>query len=210
MNPDSARRAPVQGGSKPKDKYFRYERSGHDYWSDLLRLPLEKDRAQCDAWRDEVQNILIFVSLFSIIVTAFVIESYKALALRQDPADTTVTLLTHIAARLDDPSTPLLDPEVTFTPTSSSVRVNAFWVISLVLGLTSALIGILSLQWLCEDQRYLEHFLSEWKFVFLNMRTEMIDRWRVPAFFTALSVLLQLAFVLFFIGLVDFFARHWG
>lgn len=62
-------------------------------WTTLLEPPLKMDKIRCDAWKDEVQNLLIFVScvphpllasakiikagLFSAVVTAFVIESYK-------------------------------------------------------------------------------------------------------------------------------------
>ncbi|TFK62480.1 hypothetical protein BDN72DRAFT_777026, partial [Pluteus cervinus] len=39
-----------------------------------------------------------------------------------------------------------------FVPTSFSVRINIFWLLSLVLSLSTVLIGILSLQWLREFQ----------------------------------------------------------
>lgn len=32
-----------------------------DPWENLLTPLLQKDKAQCDAWKDEVQNLLIFV-----------------------------------------------------------------------------------------------------------------------------------------------------
>lgn len=33
-----------------------------DVWEHLLEPLLERDKAQCAAWKDEVQNLLIFVS----------------------------------------------------------------------------------------------------------------------------------------------------
>lgn len=33
-----------------------------DLWDKLLRPLLERDKQQCDAWKDEVENLLIFVS----------------------------------------------------------------------------------------------------------------------------------------------------
>jgi len=33
-----------------------------DSWEVILHALLKKDKAQCDAWKDEVQNLLIFVS----------------------------------------------------------------------------------------------------------------------------------------------------
>ncbi|KAJ3512062.1 hypothetical protein NLJ89_g3739 [Agrocybe chaxingu] len=72
---------------------------GHDYWKALLEPLQDNDTAQCKIWEGEVQNILIFASLFSAVVTAFVIESYKDL--KPDPTYTTVVLLAQIANRLD-------------------------------------------------------------------------------------------------------------
>jgi len=37
---------------------------GGDPWEHMLKPLLKKDKEQCDAWRDEVQNLLIFVSAF--------------------------------------------------------------------------------------------------------------------------------------------------
>ncbi|CAA7261167.1 unnamed protein product [Cyclocybe aegerita] len=191
-------------------KYGIPRKEGDDYWSDIFR-PLEAtDRDQCVAWKEEVQNVLIFASLFSAVVTAFIIESYKDL--KPDPNETAVVLLGRIVARLDRISngsatsaTPDPDPStIPFSFSPSTIRVNIFWILSLVVSLTTVLIGIVSSQWLREHQRYPAHFSPEEKFGLLNMRTEMIEKWGVAAFFSSLPVLLQLALVLFFLGLADF------
>ncbi|KAF9478481.1 hypothetical protein BDN70DRAFT_789468, partial [Pholiota conissans] len=65
-----------------------------DPWEILLKHELEADKIRCDAWKDEVQNLLIFAGLFSAVVTAFLIESYKLLL--PDPNDTVISLLTQI------------------------------------------------------------------------------------------------------------------
>ncbi|KAJ3506675.1 hypothetical protein NLJ89_g6737 [Agrocybe chaxingu] len=193
-------------------KYGIPRKEGHDYWSDILN-PLEvTDRDQCAAWKEEVQNVLIFLkaSLFSAVVTAFIIESYKDL--KPDPNETAVVLLGRIVARLDSISngstvsaTPNPDPStIPFSFSPSTIRVNIFWILSLVVSLTTVLIGIVSSQWLREHQRYPAHFSPEEKFGLLNMRTEMMEKWGVAAFFSSLPVLLQLALVLFFLGLADF------
>ncbi len=39
-------------------------REDGDLWDKLLKPLLERDKQQCDAWRDEVENLLIFVSQF--------------------------------------------------------------------------------------------------------------------------------------------------
>ncbi|KAF9484146.1 hypothetical protein BDN70DRAFT_798223, partial [Pholiota conissans] len=167
---------------------------------------MDADTARCDAWKDEVQNLLIFAGLFSAVVTAFVIESYKSL--QPDPSDAVVGLLFHIANSLNGSSAfpPSVDPasiSSPFSKTSSSVRINIFWFLSLILSLTTVLIGTIALQWLREHQEYTGSSAKE-KIAILHMRSVALDVWRVPQIFTALPVLLQVALALFLAGLIDF------
>ncbi|KAF8957091.1 hypothetical protein BDZ97DRAFT_120112 [Flammula alnicola] len=183
-----------------------------DPWDKLLQPMLKRDKEQCDAWKDEVENLLIFAGLFSAIVTAFIIESYKGL--KQDPNDAMIFLLSHIAARLDSPginnsstgttstNNPLQIP-VSPIPVSTS-RVNVLWFISLVLSLTTVLVGTVGLQWLREHLRYPVTMVPRDKFAMFHMRTEGLERWHVPGIFSALPILLQVALALFLMGLVDF------
>ncbi|KDR82266.1 hypothetical protein GALMADRAFT_22842, partial [Galerina marginata CBS 339.88] len=129
-----------------------------DPWYIILKPLLKKDRLRCDAWKEEVQNLLIFAGLFSAVVTAFVVESYKNL--QQDPNDALVALVSQLVTRLESPSGNTSTPSSlmfsnvnsAFSPAPSSIRVNILWFISLVLSLTTVLVGIVSLQWLREHQ----------------------------------------------------------
>ncbi|KDR75476.1 hypothetical protein GALMADRAFT_26854, partial [Galerina marginata CBS 339.88] len=105
-------------------------------------------------WKDEVQNLLIFAGLFSAVVTAFVIDSYKGL--KADPNDKMIDLLSRIATRVENPLNTTATPppvEIPFSPPSFVIRLNTFWFLSLVLSLSTVLLGIISLQWLREHQR---------------------------------------------------------
>ncbi|KAF9550441.1 hypothetical protein CPC08DRAFT_647901, partial [Agrocybe pediades] len=152
---------------------------------------MKREREQCDAWKEEVQNLLIFAGLFSAVVTAFVIESYKSLQV--DPQDTMVSLLSNILVRLENgtatatPTPNLPSGQVPFVPDKSAERINSFWFISLVLSLATALIGIISLQWLREYQSY-ANFNSEEIFALFNMRKDGFERWHVPKVFAALPL----------------------
>ncbi|KAF4618838.1 hypothetical protein D9613_009698 [Agrocybe pediades] len=178
-----------------------------DLWEVALEPFMKREREQCDAWKEEVQNLLIFAGLFSAVVTAFVIESYKSLQV--DPQDTMVSLLSNILVRLENgtatatPTPNLPSGQVPFVPDKSAERINSFWFISLVLSLATALIGIISLQWLREYQSY-ANFNSEETFALFNMRKDGFERWHVPKVFAALPLLLQGALVLFLAGMVDF------
>ncbi|KIM43427.1 hypothetical protein M413DRAFT_68915, partial [Hebeloma cylindrosporum] len=141
---------PEQWSYKEPHRY-PIPRSNEDPWETLLEPLLAKDRVQCEAWKDEVQNLLIFAGLFSAVVTSFVVESSKDL--RSDP---NTLLLSHIATLLangangTNASIPL---ELQFSPSPSSYRINTLWFASLVLSLTTVLVGIVSLQWIREHQR---------------------------------------------------------
>ncbi|KAF8911658.1 hypothetical protein CPB84DRAFT_1913055 [Gymnopilus junonius] len=177
-----------------------------DAWENLLAPLLKKDKAQCDAWKDEVQNLLIFAGLFSAVVTAFVVDSYKTL--RPDPNDTIINLLSRIASREDDPtngtgnSTPATILPA-FSPAHSAIRINIYWFLSLVLSLTTVLFGIISLQWLREHQHY-HGITSKQAYAIFHMRAEALQKWYVPQLFASLPLILQGALVLFFIGVIEF------
>jgi len=83
-------------------------------------------------------------------VTAFLIESQKNLL--PDPAQETVQLLRQIAAQSAGTNwVAEAEPGVD----TSSIWVNVFWFLSLVLSLTTALVGIVSLQWIRSHLRRL-------------------------------------------------------
>ncbi|KAF9479803.1 hypothetical protein BDN70DRAFT_773496, partial [Pholiota conissans] len=179
-------------------------------WAVLLAPELEADRLRCEAWKDEVQNLLIFAGLFSAVVTSFVIDSYKSLL--PDSNETVAGLLFHIANTLNSssqnstPFPPSVDPASITTPFSqsrSSVVITGLWLISLILSLTVVLIGTIALQWLREHHSY-PGYSSKEILTILHMRLEAIEAWRVPLIFASLPVLLQFALILFFIGLIYF------
>ncbi|PPQ87615.1 hypothetical protein CVT25_005800 [Psilocybe cyanescens] len=178
-----------------------------DPWLLLLEPLMKKDKMRCDAWKDEVQNLLIFAGLFSAVVTAFIMESYKNL--QADPNDAMIHLLSYIATRLDSPldsnstNTNSSSVPTPFSPSPSSIRVNIFWFISLVLSLTTVLVGIISLQWLREHQHYPD-LTPRQRYAVYHMRVEGIEKWHVNKIFAALPLLLQCALILFLAGLVDF------
>jgi hypothetical protein len=89
--------------------------------------------------------------LFSAVVAAFIIETYKMLL--PDNGGATVALLTQLVA-LSQPkgSTSVTDPAVPsagtqFKPSGMAIRINIFMFISLFLGLTCALMSTLIQQW---------------------------------------------------------------
>ncbi|CAA7270821.1 unnamed protein product [Cyclocybe aegerita] len=158
-------------------------------------------------------SLSLCAGLFSAVVTAFVVESCKFLL--PDSSDASIVLLTLISEQLERNSstTTPISPTIsqvlqTFslpqTPSPSTVRVNVFWFLSLVLSWTTVLIGIVSLQWLREHQRYGESLTPRKSLAIFHMRAAASEDWHVQKIFAALPLLLQVALVLFFAGIIDF------
>ncbi|KAF5358006.1 hypothetical protein D9756_001282 [Leucocoprinus leucothites] len=179
-------------------------RGGH--WAHCHQLVQKHDMSSCDLWTEEVDKLLIFAGLFSAAVTAFIIESYRWL--QPGPEDRTNQLLEQIYLQLINNNTATSGSSTSLFPISpnredgSVVRINVCWFLSLTLSLATVLMGILCLQWLREYRREaaipLPDSISLW-----HMRHEGLVRWRVPDILSALPLVLQAAFVLFFIGILD-------
>jgi len=114
-------------------------------------------------------------------VTPFAVESYKTL----------------------QPKLAQTNPDH-FSPTASDVRVNILWFLSLVFSLATAMISIVSLQWLREHQRPRAGLDPRVAVALHHMRTEALEEWYLPQIFYLLPLLLQCALVLFLFGLIDF------
>ncbi|KAF8888548.1 hypothetical protein BD779DRAFT_1672226 [Infundibulicybe gibba] len=163
-----------------------------DSWKACHELAERYDRGMCEAWRDEIDKLLIFAGLFSATVTVFTIESYKWL--QENPAEKSAQLLAQLSSQLAPQSEAQAShagvSKDSFSPTMAAIRINCFWFLSLTLGLVTVLVGILCAQWLREYQR--DAALSHQDALALRQLRH-----------DALPLLLQMALVLFFIGLLD-------
>ncbi|ESK92587.1 hypothetical protein Moror_4386 [Moniliophthora roreri MCA 2997] len=166
-----------------------------------LTLEVEKyDDGMVKNWRDDIDTLLVFAGLFSAVVTAFLIEAYQWLS--EDPADITVVLLTQISMQLNTSQPiPLERPE--FKPDASSIRINCFWFLSLVFSLTSALFGLLCKQWLREQQRDPPTTTPAEALGLRQMRRDSFEKWGVSPFLSVLPILLEVALLFFFVGILD-------
>jgi hypothetical protein len=189
-------------------------------WNMYLDEVKEDDQRITDAWKEDANGLLVFVSLnllvsrfismtslktglFSATVGAFIIEFYKQLS--PDSGSQTVALLGQISQQLasfpnGNQSNAAIQPP---SPSASIVWVNAMWLISLVLSLTSALIATLLQQW---ARRYVEtpkvpsrpnHRARVRWFLFLGT-----DMYKMRLLVEIAPTLLHLSVYLFFAGLV--------
>ncbi|KAG6827994.1 hypothetical protein H0H92_009723 [Tricholoma furcatifolium] len=177
---------------------------GQQHWTTMQELLMQKDKEQCQSWKDEVQNILIFSALFSAVVTAFVIESQKDL--QPNTAQESVLLLRQIAAQtagknwVAEVDSPQID--------ALSIWVNVFWFLSLVLSLTTALMGIVSLQWIQSHMRNLSE--GPESLGMSHMHSLGLHQSYIPVVFISLPVILIFSLTFFLIGMVVFlFKLSW-
>ncbi|RPD52958.1 hypothetical protein L226DRAFT_572628 [Lentinus tigrinus ALCF2SS1-7] len=176
-----------------------------DPWANCVKVLRDYDEHMVKGWKEDVDSLLVFAGLFSAVLTAFNIESYKLL--QEDPDETTANLLRQISAQLATStvsvanSTASLNSEP-FRADSRSVRINILWFSSLVLSLVSASIGILTKQWLRE---YISNAASSPRenARIRQLRHEGFVHWHIPLTIALLPILLQVAMALFFAGLLD-------
>ncbi|KAF8211165.1 hypothetical protein K438DRAFT_1806791 [Mycena galopus ATCC 62051] len=117
-------------------------------WAVYVSEASKYDKALIESWRADMEGILIFAGLFSAILTAFLIESYKTL--NTDSGALTVQLLAQISQQIASSanSVPLqLTPLRPFIPSTTSLICNALWFISLGFSLACALLATLVEQW---------------------------------------------------------------
>src|SRR5713226_9128585 len=153
--------------------------------------------------------------LFSAALTGFVLDSKQGLQVK--PADEMVyylrqqsTILSQISVQLASivpqvsiPSTPPA-PFPVFSPSTSDVRVNAFWFMALAFSLVAALLAILVQKWVRDYMHIFDRYSDPLKTARLRQYFyEGCEGWRMPMVAEAVPGWLHVSLFLFFIGLAD-------
>ncbi|KAK1235341.1 hypothetical protein PQX77_001442 [Marasmius sp. AFHP31] len=173
-------------------------------WEVIMKEVTALDEGLVGGWKDDIDTLLVFAGLFSAVVTAFTIESYKWL--QEAPEDTTVTLLKQISQQLNGTSVP--DPDE-FTVSSSVVAINVLWFLSLIIALVDALFALLCKQWLREHRRHTHTRTPSEALALRWLRNQSLEKWRVPTILASLPMLLESALFLFLAGLLELLrTRH--
>ena len=159
--------------------------------------------------------ILVFAALFSAVLTAFLIESYKRLEPDQEELAATslhkmTLILASIAMNQISPNSsayqlePDLNEEEHFHPLLTDLWINGMWFLSLSFSLAAAMSAMLVKQWL---QQYLmglnaSSTSDETYHTRRQLRYNNLLAWRVPTIIAALPLLLYTAVILFLAGLI--------
>jgi len=145
--------------------------------------------------------MLLKTGLFSAAVTAFCVESFQSLS--QNPVDTTNALLFALSLQLANSSSPVADASIAnaFTPTKHDVQINVLYFISLAFALSVSSVCILGKQWIREYEKDVVGTPCDAVRV-RQMRYDSLEAWKVPQIIAALPVVLIVALLLFFTGLL--------
>ncbi|GJE87284.1 hypothetical protein PsYK624_033670 [Phanerochaete sordida] len=174
-------------------------------WPTAERFMDEHDRHLMTQYAEDIDNILVLDGLFSAVVTGFVIPAYGLL--QADVSQTSAELLFRITSQLDGrvvgtAPNPL---DNNFRPTASARWINSLWFVSLLLSLSSALLGILSRQWIRQYLSWNSSTAESRENVLVRqIRFEAWEVWKTHLFIASVPTLLEIAIILFVSGLVVF------
>jgi hypothetical protein len=150
--------------------------------------------------------------LFSAVVTAFLIESYKGLSEATDTESATVVLLAQISSQLASianssqtfPNIHPLKPE--FYPSAATLAVNLMWFLSLSLSLVCALAATLVQYWARNYTRSVERYQQSplKRGLIRALMFEGLEKSHVGEIVEAIPSLIHVALFLFLTGLVTF------
>ncbi|KAH9886472.1 hypothetical protein C8Q73DRAFT_618917, partial [Cubamyces lactineus] len=184
-------------------------------WSGTTEVVKAYSDKMVQRMNKEIDTLLIYAGLFSVILTAFNVQSYPLL--QPTPPNPTLAALFQISAQLSSFS--INPPFVNSTaptflqalagvstrsaspPPAWAVWLNVFWFSSLICSLAAASISITVKQWL---NHYALRLSGASRDVarLRQFRLNRLRRWHVESIVAVLPVLLQLALGLFSAGLL--------
>ncbi|CAE6481181.1 unnamed protein product, partial [Rhizoctonia solani] len=179
-------------------------------WQCYVKESTKQDGDMVEAWNKNMDVLLVFAALFSAVVTAFLIESYKNL--KPDAAYITAASVSRMAELVElmasgkPPSnaTMKLPSLYDFQPADSDIAINTLWFCSLTLSMTVALVSMLVKQW-GEGYLYGRHFTIVPYYVQARTRQarfNQLGRWKVRYVMRALHMMMHGALGLFLWGLI--------
>ncbi|KZT31953.1 hypothetical protein SISSUDRAFT_1038075 [Sistotremastrum suecicum HHB10207 ss-3] len=123
-------------GSQQGKKVIRREIDDDLGWSAILPVALKRIRQKVKSWKDSLDTTLLFIALFSAIVTAFLLPTLSALS--PAPGQNTDQLLQNLiefiaqTASLNGLTTPAVTQIAPFVPADSDEIAVALWYSSLI------------------------------------------------------------------------------
>ncbi|KAJ3524736.1 hypothetical protein NM688_g8511 [Phlebia brevispora] len=186
--------------------------SAGDAWVSLHKTVRGIDENKVKDCKEDVDTLLVFAGLYSAVLTAFLIESYKNL--QEDPQQEMIHILHRISLQISsagsepsfNPSLPPPSSTPTFHPSTSDICVNVCWFASLILSLSTASYAMLVKQWL-REYLALDSTVPQECIRIRHFRYRGLAQWKLFEIAAMLPLILQLSLALFFVGLCFFTAE---
>ncbi|KAH8802381.1 hypothetical protein DL96DRAFT_1563440 [Flagelloscypha sp. PMI_526] len=183
----------------PDARVFKvYNDEAEKYDADMVR-----------GFRDSLDGLLVFASLFSAVVTTILMQTVQVLPTDQSRITNHLLYETTLLLRANGNATALnsISPSP-YGPDSNTFGTNDIWInglfiASLTLSLTTALLSVLAKQWL---QAYMSVTSGSARDVALirHLRFVGLERWKLHEFIGALPLILHTSLGLFFSALFVF------
>jgi len=182
-------------------------------WSLCAQMVWGHEKAIVDSANDELNALLIFAGLFSAIVTAFLVPYYPSLTPATDLVAQTLSIISMQLNNLSfivtsgyiNSTHPLSSDPVNTTidaaPDPDTISISALWFSALVFSLAAALIAIFVKQWLNRHAMPITSMPRQSVLVWY-CRHRSFEKWGVTAIVGTVPILLQIALILFLVGLV--------
>jgi len=199
----------------PEDPYMEETSDNARVWRVYLDESDRNDNEMANGWRETLSTLLIFAGLFSSVLATFITQTAQSLQPTSTPQTNIVMigmqremLSLHRAIATGGNVSAL--PESysnleadSFTPSSRELWLNGLWIVSLGLTLATALIIGLVQQWI---NRYLSDVngTPKQRALIRHSRFRGISLYGVRGVIELLPVLMNIALLLFFIGLILF------
>ncbi|KAJ7124366.1 hypothetical protein C8R44DRAFT_530633, partial [Mycena epipterygia] len=174
-------------------------------WNPLLTSFLtETIHPKVDRWRSGLDTLLVFLGLFSAIVTAFLVDSLGALQPNQTArTNELLANLTEVIIALNPgPGRNLsFSLPIAFEPDPSDIRVNSFYSLSLIFSLSIAALVVAG-RGFVNMIPWSRHKKATLRLADIHRRWDAAERILRPAI-ESLPQLLVLPVLLFLIGILD-------
>ncbi|KAK0459899.1 hypothetical protein IW261DRAFT_1578227 [Armillaria novae-zelandiae] len=196
----------------PEDKIHEETVPDARVWKTYVDESKNHDDRMVTESKDSVDVLLVFVGLFSAVVTSFVAQTSQNL--QADYSQVSASLLFEMVliqraiangSSLDNVPVSSPNPFTEFTPATTDVWVNGLWFMSLSLSLATASVAVLVKQWL-------HHYLAlpsgtpQQRSRVRQFHYGGFQKWHVLIIIGLLPVLMHLALGIFFVGLTVFLA----
>ncbi|KAI0344891.1 hypothetical protein BDW22DRAFT_1327187, partial [Trametopsis cervina] len=197
----------------PKDPIHILTRDTPIGWAVIQRAVDEFDKDQIEGVKNDIDTLLVFIGLFSAVLSAFLVVAVALL--QEDIPGATLTTLRQMSAQNANytiqgdfiiSTSPVSTSSPPFEPSVNAIRINDLWAASLVISLATASFGILVKQWLREYMKFVTSF-PQGRLRIRSFRRAGLETWKVLTIAACLPLLLQLALGLFFVGLCFYTAE---